>query len=347
MEVGGPKALFEQVIDKDLCSVCGACIGICPYFKVYNGKVAKVFDCELEMGRCYAHCPKIGVDFEKLSQDYFNQSYTENALGTFKRIVAAKAGDKVTGGCFQNGGSVTALISYALESGAIKGAILTDADGLLPVPKIVDSAGEVLNYASTKYAAAHTASMANEAARDRRKNLGVVGTACQLTGIAQMRSNPLKKREFIDPVDLVIGIFCTWSLDSRKFLDYIGGKLDPSTITGMDVPPPPAEVFVVKTTGGTFEFPLSEIRELIPNGCSVCPDMTAEWADISVGAFEGKKKWNTLIIRTEKGEDLVNKAVAAGYLKLDSLPAEGLEHLTLGAGNKKKRALKKQNQEVS
>ncbi len=104
---------------------------------------------------------------------------------------------------------------------------------------------------------------------------------------------------------------------------------------------------MVKTGNSTTELPLSEVRTLIPNGCSVCPDMTAEWADISVGAFEGKKEWNTLIIRTERGEEIVNKAVEAGYLKLDEFTAEGLDHLTTGAGNKKKRALAKQNQEVS
>ena len=347
MQTGGSKELFEQVLDQDLCSVCGACVGICPYFKVQTGKVAKVFDCDLEKGRCHAQCPKTGVDFEKLSQNYFNQPYTENALGTYKMIVASKAGDKMTGDRFQNGGSVTALISFALESGTIEGAVLTDAEGLIPVPKIVENAGDVLKCASTKYAAAHTAAAVNEAAKDGRTNLGVVGTACQLTGIAQMRANPLEKDGFVDPVSLTIGLFCTWSLDARKFMDYISGKIDPATITGMDVPPPPAEVFVVKTGNSTTELPLSEVRTLIPNGCSVCPDMTAEWADISVGAFEGKKEWNTLIIRTARGEELVNKAVEAGYLKLDEFSAAGLDHLTTGAGNKKKRALAKQSQEVS
>jgi len=345
MQIAGSKELFEQVFDRDLCSVCGACVGICPYFKVHGGKVAKIFDCDLEQGSCYAHCPKTGVDFEKLSNNYFSQSYSESALGTYQRIVAAKAGGTLTGNQFQNGGTVTALVVAALEKNLIEGAVLTGADGLLPVPKIAKSTQEILACVSTKYSAAHTASLVNEAAKNKQQNLGVVGTACQLTGIANMRSNPLQKDGFVDPVNLVIGLFCTWSLDARKFRDYLAGRLDPETITGMDVPPPPAEVFVVKTTTGNVEFPLAEIRELIPEGCAVCPDMTAKWSDISVGALEGKSNWNTLIIRSERGEKLVNEAVAAGYLELDDFPAESMEHLTLGAGNKQKRAIEKQKQE--
>ncbi|MBU2643143.1 Coenzyme F420 hydrogenase/dehydrogenase, beta subunit C-terminal domain [bacterium] len=347
MQTGGFKELSEQVFSKDLCSTCGACVGICPYFKVHTGKVIPVFNCDLEKGRCYAQCPKTGIDFEKLSQNYFSQPYQENVLGTYIKIVTSKAGKNVNGGLFQNGGTVSALISFALENGTIEGAVLTDVEGLIPVPKIVENAGDVLKCASTKYAAAHTTSVVNEAAMQGRQNLGVVGTACQLTGVAQIRANPLEKTDFTDPVSFTIGLFCTWALDTRKILEYLSGKLDPATITGMDVPPPPAEVFVVKTNNGQTELPLSEVRTLIPNGCSVCPDLTAEWADLSVGAFEGKSEWNTLIIRTDKGEELVNQAVEAGFLILDEFPAESLEHLTLGAGNKKKRALKIMNQEVT
>ncbi|MBT4637659.1 MAG: hypothetical protein HN945_08620 [Deltaproteobacteria bacterium] len=338
MQMGGSKKLTEQVLAKDLCSACGACVDLCPYFKAYNGKVAKIFDCDLTQGRCYTLCPKTGVDFEQLSQNYFQQSYNENPLGLYRRITAAKAGEKLGTGQFQNGGAVSALITHALKTGLVQGAALTDSEGGNPVARLVSTAGEVLECASTKYMATPTIGCLNQAARDGHRNLGVVGTACQLTGVAQMRQNPLQKEGFEDPVGLTIGLFCTWSLDARKFKDLLAGKVDMETIIGMDVPPPPAEVFVIKTRKGTVKVPLNEIRAIVPKGCSVCPDMTAEWADISVGALEGNPGWNTLIIRTEKGEQLVEKAVSEGYLVLDKFAAESLEHLNLGAGNKKKRA---------
>ncbi len=338
MQIAGSKELSEQVLANDLCTVCGACVGLCPYFKVHTGKLAKIFDCDLEKGRCYAHCPKTDVDFEQLAQSYFQQSYNGEAVGIYRRITAAKAGDKTGSGDFQNGGTVTALMTCAMESGLIDGAVLTDSNGITPEPKLVTRAEDVIKCASTKYMATPSVSCLNEAAVDGQSNLGFVGTACQLTGVAKMRMNPLEKSDFKDPVGLTIGLFCTWALDTRQLTEFLSTRVDVDTITGMDVPPPPAEVFIVKAGDQAVEIPLDEVRALVPKGCSVCPDMTAEWADLSVGAFEGKSDWNTLIIRTEKGEQLVEKAVADGYLVLDDFPAESLEHLTLGSGNKKKRA---------
>jgi len=338
MQIAGPKELAEQVLDRDLCTVCGACVGLCPYFRVHSGKLARIFDCDLKQGRCYAHCPKTEVDFEQLAQSYFQQPYDGAPLGIFRRIAASRAGERVGAGDFQNGGTVTALVTCALETGLLDGAILTDSNGIMPQPKLVLRAEEVIRCASTKYMAAPAVACLNEAAGEGRRNLGFVGTACQLTGVAQMRANPLGRDDFVDPVGLCIGLFCTWALDTRSLKSFLASRVDLNRITGMDVPPPPAEVFVVKTGAETMQIPLQEIRALVPKGCSVCPDMTAEWAGLSVGAFEGQSDWNTLIIRTARGEQLVEKAVQEGYLVLDDFPEAGLAHLTLGAGNKKKRA---------
>jgi coenzyme F420-reducing hydrogenase beta subunit len=67
--------------------------------------------------------------------------------------------------------------------------------------------------------------------------------------------------------------------------------------------------------------------------------MTSEWADVSVGVLEGKPDWNTLVIRTQTGDQLVKDACSAGYLETKPLPAENFKHLCIAAANKKKRAL--------
>jgi coenzyme F420 hydrogenase subunit beta len=68
--------------------------------------------------------------------------------------------------------------------------------------------------------------------------------------------------------------------------------------------------------------------------------MTAELADLSVGAAEGVPGWNTLIVRSERGAELVRKAVQEGAIETDALPEENLEHLKEAALNKRKRALR-------
>jgi coenzyme F420 hydrogenase subunit beta len=337
-QILGSKELMAQVRNKDLCTACGGCVGLCPYHKAYKGKIAMTFDCDMAEGRCYAHCPKTETDFEALSQRLFESEYKGTPLGTYRRITAAKAGPKMAGDRFQNGGTVSALMTLALENSLIDAAVLTGKDGIVPEPKIVTEAADVVKCASTKYMAAPTVACLNEGAGQGYTNMGIVGTPCQLTAVAQMRLNPLNKADFKDITALTVGIFCTWALDTRKFLDFLKQRVDTQKITSMDVPPPPAEIFVVKTADETIEIPLDEIRAMVPNGCSICPDMTAEWSDLSVGAFEGKPGWNVLVVRTEKGGKLVDQAVEAGYLVLDDFPEESLQHLNLGAGNKKKRA---------
>ncbi len=338
MQILGSKELLEQVRDKELCVACGACVGICPYHKVHKGKVAMIFECDLSEGSCYAYCPRTEVDFDGISQKLFGTAFEEKALGSYRKIVAAKAGDNLSDGSFQNGGTVSALITLALKKGLVDAAVLTGKKGILPEPQIVTKAEDVINCASTKYMAAPVISALNQGAKDGYEKMGVVGTACQLTAAGQIKCNPLKKDDFKDSTALTVGVFCTWALNTRQFLNFLTERVDIDKIIGMDVPPPPAELFIIKTTDQTIEIPLSEIREMVPKGCSLCPDMTAEWSDVSVGAFEGKPDWNTLIIRTEKGEQLVEMAVKEDYLILGDFPDTSLDHLTLGAGNKKKRA---------
>ncbi|MGW8321644.1 MAG: Coenzyme F420 hydrogenase/dehydrogenase, beta subunit C-terminal domain, partial [Thermodesulfobacteriota bacterium] len=102
---------------------------------------------------------------------------------------------------------------------------------------------------------------------------------------------------------------------------------------------PPSELLVVDTGQGKVEIPLDEIRPLVPTGCQICPDMTSEWADVSVGVMEGKPEWNTLILRTDRGRELVEAACKEGLLVTEPMPEKNLGHLRTASMNKKKRAL--------
>ena len=52
--------------------------------------------------------------------------------------------------------------------------------------------------------------------------------------------------------------------------------------------------------------------------------MTAELSDISVGTVEGKEGWNTVIVRTAMGENLLKRAKKAGLIETRSLPKDNL-----------------------
>lgn len=341
-ETRGQQEIRERVISAGLCTGCGACINLCPYFRSNKGKTAILFPCTVEQGRCFAYCPKIEVDLDELSQDLFGTVYKEHALGSYRSIVTAQAGKSMKPLNPQAGGTVSALIYFALSRGYVHGAVLTDRDGILPLPRYVTDPEEACKCAQSKYTAAPTLSSLNKVIADGEMNIGVVGTPCQVLAVAQMRLHRKRNRVSDEPIGLVIGLFCTWALDFRAFEPFIKGKVDVRRVTKVDIPPPPAEVFQVYTDHRlALEIPLTEVRPLVPEGCSYCLDMTAEFSDVSVGVLEGRPDLNTLVIRTERGQRLVEEATQAGYLTISDMPAENLEHLTWAATNKKQRGVSK------
>lgn len=340
MKILGSSELVRDVQKQDLCVDCGACVGLCPYFASYKGKIAQLFACSLPQGRCHAHCPKTDVDPDVLSRSFFDRPYDGSDLGYYRSVWKTRAGKALAGhGAVQNGGTVTALLVTALDKGMIDGAALTGRKGLIPQPVLAKDREGVLSCSGSKYMASPTLSTVNEAAKSGLGKLAVVGTPCQMTALTRMRMNPTGRDDFFHPVAFQIGLFCTWALDTRRLMGLLSGRIDPENILGMDVLPPPAQVMALKTKDGVMTIPLDDIRQTIPKGCAVCPDMTAEFSDVSVGAFETDVAWNTVIVRTKQGEALMNAAVACGYLERETMPEESPAHLARAANAKKRRAL--------
>ena len=338
MRVFGANELVSEVQRGGLCIGCGACVDLCPYFRNHRGRTVQLFSCQLPQGRCYAACPKAEVDLDELAEKNWNQPYQGAPGGKYEQVLAAKAGVGMPSGAFQGGGTVSALMVQAFNQGLIEAAVLTGQNENGPLPVLAESPEEILACASSKFNAAPTLSILNRAAAAGRRNLGLVGTPCQVTALAKIRSNPLGRDDFVNPVSLVIGLFCNWSLDQRALRAFLARRLDLARIRGMDIPPPPANLLRVDMGEKIIEIPLDEIRSFIPDTCGLCPDMTSEWADLSVGMFEGRPGWNTLIVRTEQGHRLVEKAVASGLLLIEPMPAANLGHLLEAAAGKKRRA---------
>ncbi len=339
-KVYGSVELLEDVHQRDLCIGCGACVDLCPYFKNYRGKTSQLFPCTLEQGRCFAYCPKAEVDLNELNQKIWHVDYDGSPLGPYRKVLASRAGTQMARGVFQAGGTVSALMAGALKNKLIDAAALTDRKGLNPVVRLVTDWKKVAGCASSKFMASPTLSALNMGAREGYKRLGVVGTPCQMTAVAQMRSNPLDKQEHDVSVALAVGLFCNWSVDTRLLMDLLAQRLDISKISSMDIPPPPANIMTLETDDGPLEVPLSDIKPLIPHTCFVCLDMTSEFADLSVGMYEGRPGWNTLMIRSERGAEMVDRARRENFIETAEFPAQNLAHLSKAAAEKKERSLR-------
>jgi coenzyme F420 hydrogenase subunit beta len=154
-----------------------------------------------------------------------------------------------------------------------------------------------------------------------------------------MRINPLENKNHIEKLHLVIGLFCTWALAYQEAVQFLKKDYPVEKIGKMDIPPPPANVLQLHLPGGMKSISLDHVRKFVRPTCSVCLDMTAEFSDLSVGAVEGIPGWNTVILRTAKGQELLEEAKKAKMIEASDVPRANLKHLQEAALLKKKRAL--------
>lgn len=337
----GPKELFEEVIDQGLCTLCGACAGTCPYLVSYKGRIVLLDNCTRSDGECYQYCPRTQIDLDEVSRKIFEESYSEDELGTFKEAFIARASDESIRGRAQYGGVVTTLISLAMDSGLIDKAILTTTDDeKVPSPIVASTKEEALKAAGSSYMACTVLEAYNRLSSEDDDKVGIVGVPCQVLALSKMKMDSPKNRLDIDNVTLTIGLFCTWALSPDRFHKFLAESLNLPSVTRFDIPPPPAERFDAYTSSGRVSVGLDEVRKYRMPTCAYCLDMTSEFADISVGSVEGLEGWNTVIVRTGAGADLIERAKAEGIIETDSLPGKNLAHLKEASLHKKKRALK-------
>ncbi len=339
--VKGVKELFEEVINTGLCTLCGACAGSCPYLMPYKGRIALVDNCSLSEGQCYHYCPRTHVDFDAISQRIFGEPYSQDELGTSQEVLMVRSTDVHIKERAQYGGTITTLLTLALEEGLIDSAILARMfPDRTSKPFLARNPDDVFQCAGSNYMAVPVLEALNHVPEDSQERLGIVATPCQALALAKMKNSHPQNRADIGNVRLTIGLFCTWALSPDGFYRFLKETLDPTDVKKFDIPPPPANRFDVYTSSRRISLPLDRVREVIMPTCAYCLDMTSEFADISVGAAEGIQGWNTVIVRTDVGAELMQLAKARGKVETDALPPQNLAHLKEAALLKKKRAVK-------
>jgi coenzyme F420 hydrogenase subunit beta len=330
----GQCQLIEKVIDRGICVKCGACVGLCPYFDYFDGKVVVMERCQVAPGRCLQICPR--AEYEETSLKLESQGDSE--IGPLREILMARALDMEVRQNAQYGGVVSALLVLALENRTIRSVVLTDAgDGFSPGGRVAESKADVLQCSGSRYSASGTLSALNAAVKEGREQIAFVGLPCQMEALMRMKHMEPDGSERSARVSLKVGLFCTWALDYRAVAAFLREKGLYGPYGKFDIPPPPSEKFLVETEEGWNEFPLAEMRPMVQPGCALCRDMTAEWADISVGTAEGHAAWNTVIIRTEAGAEIFEEAMKRNLIETDRLPAENFDHLKEAAHNKRER----------
>lgn len=341
METRGLQALESGVLQKDLCTSCGACLSLCPYLQFWKGRLVKLDDCDLVEGRCFAHCPRTQVNLETIHQEVFGQRYLNVEIGLYKQVKMVRASSPDIRKKGQTSGVVSVLMQFAMREGFIHGAVLTHrTSDHLPRGRVIRRPDEILSCAGSSYVAGPTLQALNQGPWKDAERIGVVGTPCQVLAMRKMCLSPLKRNALTERVTLIIGLFCTWALTYEPFMNYLKTRLNGARIQKLDITPPPERLLKVITDDDrVWDVPIDEIRPFIRKTCGICLDMTSELSDLSVGTVEGIQGWNTVITRSRLGEEILSRAEAAGAVESRPLPEENFGHLKEASLLKKRRAL--------
>ncbi|KZX11480.1 coenzyme F420 hydrogenase subunit beta [Methanobrevibacter filiformis] len=238
-------------------------------------------------------------------------------LGTYKNAVSARATDKAIQKVSQDGGIVTALLSYALEEKIIEGAVVAGPSETpwKPEPLVALTSDEIISAAGTKYTFSPNVWALKEAVRSYGlEKVGTVAIPCQLQGIRKTQSYPFATRFVADKIKLIVGIFCMENFPYASLQTLINEKLNSSlSLTEkMDIG---KGKFWSYTQDEELALPLKDTHGYEQAGCNICKDYTAELSDVSTGSVGSADGWSTVLTRTDAGESIFTKAVDAGIIE--------------------------------
>jgi len=331
----GYSALKREVMDKGICSLCGTCAAFCDKIIIDTGKSGPKMpelaeDYDTVCGLCYTFCPKTFLPLSEIERRLFGKE-GEDVLGVYRSYHAVRAKKKDIEG--QDGGAVTSLLAYALETGVIDSAVITTSDkSWKPITKVAKSYETLKEGAGTKYTLYPGVIGVKEALEDGCEKIGFVGLPCQIQGLRKVQIAEQPYEVGKEKLKLLIGLFCMENFN-EDLLAFVNRKVPLEKVQKVDIKG--KDFLVYDEVGNVHAIPLTEIKDYIGEGCSVCMDYTAELADISVGSVGTEDGWSTVFVRSERGEAVVKGAVENGYVEVAEIEAKGLE-LIRRLGKRKK-----------
>jgi coenzyme F420 hydrogenase subunit beta len=361
------EGLKADVIDKGMCTGCGSCVSVCPTQvikfvddvptlqerpgEVPEGEppIGKCIECKL----CYFGCP-VTESLTPRMQELFG---SEDVLVNYVNVYKAKTEVPEIAEVAQDGGIVSTILAYAFQQGLIDGAIValpSEKNPWIPQPKIITSYEEVLKSAGTRYSLSPNIAslaqyrdvveelLAHHPVGEDWLRLAFIGTPCQMLGVRKLQ-NALEGAE-IRPTNLItlnIGLFCMENFDAAKLNQLIKEKtgLTDKQIRKMDIKKGALHIF---PKGGeeVKTIPLEETIEAVRSGCHSCKDLTAWYADISIGSIGSPAGWSTVFARTEKGKEIFDGVVREKMITKETLTPKEDKLLRRLANKKMERSAK-------
>ena len=322
-EKGFEETLKPEVVEKGRCAVCGACVSLCPFGVIeLRPSGPELIDSCLRCGNCYSVCPRYELDVSAIEEFAFGRTRRpDEEFGVVRKMVLARSKDDEVLKVCQDGGVVSTLARYLVSSGEAMATVLSGVSleaPWLPEPRIAINGKEVLECAGSRYS--YTFNLMSNVGTSallgflEGRKMAFVGLPCQVAAMRKVQLLPVEELGWHKAFGPIIGLFCTETFDYDGLVRLMREKLglEPSNVVKMNIKK--GRLYFYPREGKPKSIRVRELSDLVREGCKVCTDFSAELADISVGSL-GLEGWNIVIIRSELGEEVFNRALKEGLLE--------------------------------
>lgn len=327
------KELYAEIVATEVCTACSACVVACPHHVIEMQNFRPVMqdttlgpeDCihgEKSCSLCAMACLRLDADFDAIESVLFGRrrKHPSEPWGITRQLMLGRATSPEILARGQDGGVVSAIISWMLSTGEIDGATCAKPREDLPwldEPFVATNHEELMQASGSRYTYCSSPLALKLAAERKLKKVAAIGVSCETTAVREMAAEGIKRWSRM--VKFVVGLMCNETFQYEPFInEIVQGRygINIADVTKINVK---GDVYVTLRDGTDIRIPLKECQQFVNEWCHHCPDFAAEHGDISCGGI-GLKGWTMCLIRTEYGEDVWNRAVAAGVIEVR--PAE-------------------------
>ena len=266
------------------CIACGACALVCPTKSILQRKNIYPLSC---------------VDSKEMEEEFLCGTVDDD-LGVNREMFAGKSG--IEG---QDGGMVTSILQQGIEAELLDAAVVAQKNKRCGAnAALVDETDSILQAKGTKYVRVSVIAPLLEALERGKRRIAVVGTPCQIRAVRKLQKQGYFNDKFPDAEIILIGLFCFESFDyeslKSRMGELFGIDLDKAEKTQIA-----RGKFIVTVDGKEYSCPVRELKSQVRAGCQFCGDLVNRLADISIGSIGSAEGYSTVIVRSERGEKLL------------------------------------------
>ena len=328
------RELKREVVDEGLCTGCAACVMVCPqdvlgyttdYFPQQQGDGMAHDQCtfgDRGCDVCTRACPRFRNWESDIDETMFGRPRADDEVfGQYRSVLLARTTDHGIAEVGQDGGLVASLLIWGLETGRIDGAltaaVVNDDRGPFDAgPRLVSTREDVLMTSGSSYTYSANPLAMEDALSADKESIALVGMSCQSSITGSLEAYGVNR--YRNRIGLTIGLMCskTFTYDGQKQVLADHG-IDIADVIRVNI----KGVYQVWTRDGRYrDIPLKLLHPHTRPGCKLCPDFSAQHADISTGGIGSEDRWTLTVVRTARGEEWMRDLVDAGWV--DVRPGE-------------------------